>query len=93
LYSFANGFWISDIPDALKGLSFLEEQCIARAQATRCTIKLERGPTGQYASHGNVCIFPQDPCTLINVLPPPINVFYDEIAIILVSSSRPQVGC
>ncbi|KAF8575283.1 hypothetical protein K439DRAFT_1275370, partial [Ramaria rubella] len=48
-------------------------------------------PTGQYASHGNVCIFPQDPHALATVLPPPISVFYDEIAIIFVSSTGKEV--
>ena len=70
---------------------FLEEQCIAWAHATRCTVKLEKGPTGQYASQGNVCIFPQEWQALADVLPPPINVFYDEIAVMLVSSSNSLV--
>ena len=91
LYSFENGCWIGDIPALLQGLSFLEEQCIAQACATRYTVKLEKGPTGQYASHGNVYIFPQEPQALADVLPPPINVFYDEIAVILVSSSNSLV--
>jgi hypothetical protein len=86
LYGYANGCWIGDVPSELQGLTFLEEQCISRARATRCTIKLEKGPSGQYASHGNVCIFPQEPRALAEVLPPPINVFYDEIAVIFVSS-------
>lgn len=39
--SYANGTWVGDIPDELQGLTFLEEQCIARARATRCMFKLE----------------------------------------------------
>ncbi|THU75670.1 hypothetical protein K435DRAFT_706676, partial [Dendrothele bispora CBS 962.96] len=48
--SYANGIWTGDLPDPLKDLSFLEEQCIARACSTKCMFKLELGPTGQYGS-------------------------------------------
>jgi hypothetical protein len=33
--SYANGLWIGDVPNELQDLTFLEEQCIARARATR----------------------------------------------------------
>jgi hypothetical protein len=72
-------------------LTFLEEQCIAHARCTCCTIKLNTGPTGQYASHGNVCIFPQEPRVLPTILPPPINSLYDEIAVIFVSSNESTI--
>ncbi|KAJ7358058.1 hypothetical protein DFH08DRAFT_687145, partial [Mycena albidolilacea] len=48
--------------------------------------KLELGPTGQYASHGNVCIFPQDPGPLVRIMPPPLSRVCDEICVILVGS-------
>lgn len=67
--SYANGTWVGDIPDELQGLTFLEEQCIAHA--TCCMFKLEVGPTGQFASRGNVCVFAQDPGPLVTTLPPP----------------------
>jgi hypothetical protein len=46
LRSYANGLWIGTVPEELRGLTFLEEQCIARARATRCMYKLTLGPTG-----------------------------------------------
>lgn len=67
--SYANGLWTGDVPDALKGLTFFEEQCIAHARITKCMFKLQLGPSGQYASKGNVCIFPQDPSPLATSLP------------------------
>ncbi|KAK7006405.1 hypothetical protein R3P38DRAFT_2647059, partial [Favolaschia claudopus] len=41
LRSYANGLWIGDVPLELQGLTFLEEQCIARARATRCMYKIK----------------------------------------------------
>ncbi|KAK7007250.1 hypothetical protein R3P38DRAFT_2554224, partial [Favolaschia claudopus] len=60
LRSYANGLWIGEVPPELQGLTFLEEQCIARARATKCMYKISLGPTGQLAARGNVCILPQD---------------------------------
>jgi len=87
LYSYANNCWLGPVPEELVGLSYLEEQCIARARSTRCVIKLKKGESGQFASKGNVCIFPQEPKILMSVLPPPINVLHDEIAVVFVSSA------
>nr|GAT48229.1 ATP-dependent DNA helicase [Mycena chlorophos] len=86
LRSYANGLWTGLCPPELSDLTFLEEQCIARARATRCMFKLELGPTGQYASRGNVCVFPQDPTSLVEQLPPPLSALRDEVCIILVGS-------
>nr|GAT43560.1 predicted protein [Mycena chlorophos] len=86
LRSYANGLWTGLCPPELSGLTFLEEQCIARARATSCMFKLELGASGQYASRGNVCILPHDPTPFATTLPPPLSVFRDEISIILVGS-------
>ncbi|KIJ25640.1 hypothetical protein M422DRAFT_84980, partial [Sphaerobolus stellatus SS14] len=91
LYSYANHCWIGEVPLVLQGLSWLEEQCIARARATRCVMKLQKGPKGQFASHGNVCIFPQEPSSLAYVLPPPINTLHDENAVVFVASAENPV--
>ncbi|KAF8144022.1 hypothetical protein K438DRAFT_1524537, partial [Mycena galopus ATCC 62051] len=84
--SYANGLWVGDCPKELQDLSFLEQQCIARARTTRCMFKLEIGPTGQYASRGNVCVFVQEPGPLLNVLPPPLNDVFDEVSVVLVGA-------
>ncbi|KAF8216693.1 hypothetical protein K438DRAFT_1953594 [Mycena galopus ATCC 62051] len=86
LRSYANGLWVGAQPKELEGLTLLEEQCIARARTTRCMFKLEIGPTGQYASRGNVCIFVQDPGPLTSILPPPLSQVFDKISVILVGS-------
>jgi len=85
LYSYANNCWLSPVPEELVGLSYLEEQCIACAQLTRCVMKLKKGESGQFASKGNVCIFPWEPRILMSVLPLPINVLHDDIAVVFVS--------
>ncbi|KAF5361235.1 hypothetical protein D9757_013225 [Collybiopsis confluens] len=89
--SYANGLWTGSVPEPLQGLTFLEEQCIARARATKCMFKLELGPSGQYASRGNVCILPQHPGPLLTCLPPPINNLCNEISIILVGSTDTEI--
>jgi hypothetical protein len=67
LRSYANGLWTRVCPPELSGLTFLEEQCVARVRAMQCMFKLELGPTGQYAFRSNVCIFPQDPSPLVRI--------------------------
>ncbi|KAK7027855.1 hypothetical protein R3P38DRAFT_2526598, partial [Favolaschia claudopus] len=66
LRSYANGLWIGDVPSELQDLTFLEEQCISRARATRCMYKIQLGPTGQLAARGNVCILPQDTSSFVS---------------------------
>ncbi|KAJ3899405.1 hypothetical protein F5879DRAFT_810954, partial [Lentinula edodes] len=53
--------------------------------------KLELGPSGQYASRGNVCIFPQDPGPLATCLPPPLSQIHDDICVILVGSPDTEI--
>ncbi|THU88716.1 hypothetical protein K435DRAFT_679291, partial [Dendrothele bispora CBS 962.96] len=89
--SYANGTWIGTLPEELQDSSFLAEQCIARARSTKCMFKLELGPSGQYASRGNVCIFPQEPGPLATCLPPPLTELHDEICVILVGSPKTEV--
>ncbi|KAJ6450749.1 hypothetical protein C8R45DRAFT_848791 [Mycena sanguinolenta] len=91
LRSYANGLWIGQIPEELHDLTFLEEQCIARARATKCMYKLTIGPSGQLAARGNVCILPQDTASLMSVLPVPLFKLRDEICVILVGSADAEV--
>ncbi|KAJ7798287.1 hypothetical protein B0H13DRAFT_1674071, partial [Mycena leptocephala] len=91
LRSYANGLWIGQVPEELKDLTFLEEQCIARARATKCMYKLTLGPTGQLAARGNVCILPQDTASLLSAMPVPLFQLQDEICVILVGSPDIEV--
>ncbi|KAJ7310996.1 hypothetical protein DFH08DRAFT_974152 [Mycena albidolilacea] len=70
--SYANGLWIGDVPEELMGLTFLEEQCIARARATKCMYKIHLGPGGQLAARGNVCILLQDTSSFVSAMPVPL---------------------
>ncbi|KAJ7662881.1 hypothetical protein B0H17DRAFT_900657, partial [Mycena rosella] len=91
LRSYANGLWIGKIPDELRDMTFLEEQCIARARATKCMYKLSLGPSGQFAARGNVCILPQDSTSFLNAMPAPLSQIRDEICVILVGSPDTEV--
>lgn len=89
--SYANGLWIGDVPDELRGLTFLEEQCIARARAAKCMYKLSIGPSGQMAAHGNVYILPQNSHSFVAAMPVPLFRIRDEICVILVGSPDSEV--
>ncbi|KAJ6505149.1 hypothetical protein C8R45DRAFT_791046, partial [Mycena sanguinolenta] len=89
--SYANGLWIGNVPEELKELTFLEEQCIARARATRCMYKLVLGPSGQFAARGNVCILPQDTASFLSAMPVPLSQLRDEICVILVGAPDAEV--
>ncbi|KAJ7753666.1 hypothetical protein DFH07DRAFT_744305, partial [Mycena maculata] len=91
LRSYANGLWIGQVPEELKDLTFLEEQCIARARATKCMYKLTLGPGGQLAARGNVCILPQDTASFLSTMPVPLFQLQDEICVILVGSPETEV--
>ncbi|KAJ6512276.1 hypothetical protein DFH09DRAFT_890778, partial [Mycena vulgaris] len=91
LRSYANDLWIGPVPEELKDLTFLEEQCIARARATKCMYKLTLGPSGQLAARGNVCILPQDTASFLSAIPVPLFQLQDEICVILVGSPNTDV--
>ncbi|KAK7031688.1 hypothetical protein R3P38DRAFT_2425614, partial [Favolaschia claudopus] len=82
LRSYANGLWIGEVPPELQDLTLLEEQCIARARATRCMYKIKLGPSGQLAARGNVCILPQDTSSFVSEMPVPLFTIRDEICVI-----------
>ncbi|KAL9938596.1 hypothetical protein V8E36_002315, partial [Tilletia maclaganii] len=90
-FSYANARWIGDVPPELSELSYVESLAIARERGTRCFIKIEKGPTGQSAALGNVCILQQQPRSLATVLPPPLNQLYDEIAVVFVTAANDVV--
>ncbi|KAJ7203922.1 hypothetical protein C8J57DRAFT_957026, partial [Mycena rebaudengoi] len=85
LRSYANGLWIGQVPEELKDLTFLEDQCIARARATKCMYKLTLGPTGQLAARGNVYSLSLAHLTV------PLFQLQDEICVILVGSPDTEV--
>ncbi|KAJ7246065.1 hypothetical protein C8J57DRAFT_1081949, partial [Mycena rebaudengoi] len=91
LRSYANGLWIGRVPEELQDLTFLEEQCIARAHATKCMYKLTLGPSGQFAARGNVCILPQDTTSVLSAMPVPLFRLWDEIYVILVGLPDTEV--
>ncbi|KAJ7925630.1 hypothetical protein B0H13DRAFT_1862894 [Mycena leptocephala] len=67
LRSYANGTWTGACPEELKGLTFLEEQCIARCRATRLCFSWKRlyPPPGPWPS--------------LRILPPPLSALHNEL--------------
>lgn len=89
--AYANGCWIGERPRELGGLSLMEEQCVALARATKCVFKLKGGGEGQTVARGNVCILPQDPRLLGDILPPPLNEMTQEVAVVFLRNQEEEV--
>ncbi|KIY60693.1 hypothetical protein CYLTODRAFT_363788, partial [Cylindrobasidium torrendii FP15055 ss-10] len=85
--SWANGCWVGEQPDELKGLTYAEELVIARAHSTKCWVKLKARSDPRHwqrGASGNVCIFPHEMTNIAKSLPRPIAHLHDEVAVIIV---------
>ncbi|PBK92375.1 hypothetical protein ARMGADRAFT_874147, partial [Armillaria gallica] len=48
-YALCNGFWLGEVPDVLKGLSFSEQLIISRVQHFNCFVQVGSGSTKMIA--------------------------------------------
>ncbi|KAL9939993.1 hypothetical protein V8E36_000698 [Tilletia maclaganii] len=90
-FSYVNACWLGSQPSQLSDLTYVESLAVARARGTKCFIKLEKGPHGQSAAMGNVCVLPQEPRRLAEILPPPLSELSDEIVVVFVSDASTEV--
>lgn len=93
-FSPANGMWIGDVPDQLKGLTIPEQKLIALYRHNSCIIKLHspwHSPTtAQPALKGNCITFPQNLSNIAISLPLSPNELSALIKIIFIGSSMPS---
>jgi hypothetical protein len=92
-FSPANGMWIGDVPDQLKGLTIPEQKLISLYRHNSCIIKLHspwHSPnTAQPALKGNCITFPQNLSNIATSLPLSPNELSASIKIIFIGSSKP----
>ncbi|KAJ7321052.1 hypothetical protein DFH08DRAFT_620743, partial [Mycena albidolilacea] len=92
LRSYANGLWIGKVPAELKDLTFLEEQCIARARATGCTYVQAYTRTLRSACCSRKCMYITSGHNFRHIcMPIPRSRLRDEICVILVGSPDTEV--
>ena len=93
-FSPANGMWIGDIPDQLRGLTIPEQKLISLYRHNSCIIKLHspwHSPsTAQSALKGNCITFPQNVSNIATSLPLSPNELCSSIKIIFIGSSKPS---
>lgn len=64
----ANGNWLGEVPDQLKGLTFLENMLISRVRHNACVLKVHS--SGQYKMRANAVMFNVPMPKVYRVLPP-----------------------
>ena len=93
-FSPANGIWIGDVPDELKGLTIPEQKLISLYRHNSCIIKLHspwHSPsTAQPALKGNCITFPQNVSNIATSLPLSSNELAASIKIIFIGASKPS---
>jgi hypothetical protein len=89
-YALANNLYIGDIPNELKNLKSIEQSCISRVRIRMNIYKYNTFTTGSVLKfRGNIISFPQDPITLLSVLPNLPNS--EDIQILFVGKQQPTI--
>jgi hypothetical protein len=93
-FSPANGMWVGNVPDQLRGLTIPEQKLISLYRHNSCIIKLHspwHSPdTAQPALKGNCITFPQNLSNIATSLPLSPNELSASIKIVFVGSSMPS---
>jgi uncharacterized protein DUF6570/helitron helicase-like protein len=93
----ANDTYIGDIPSELQNLSFVEELmiglCCAKCSIFQlCESRHERvTPVSQTAFRGHIIVYPQDPSSILSLLPPQIEEITSLICILFIGSTKPSL--
>ncbi|KAJ6549431.1 hypothetical protein DFH09DRAFT_855976, partial [Mycena vulgaris] len=82
----ANGFWIGEVPDVLKGLSFAERILIARIRHNRSLVRVSSGRAKMIA---NVIMFSNPTLKVYKELPPSKTELEDVLAFIFTGPVQP----
>ena len=89
----ANYRWLGEIPDALQGLTWIEERLIARAHISGMILRLERQSNASYLGiKGHAVLYPQDTRTLLDILPLPPSRLPDMIRVVWTGKSSPTIA-
>ncbi len=93
----ANGMYLGgEVPEPLRGLTFIEEAVIARHRAKSCIVQLKDDDDGFYKPNtqrgfrGHIIVYPQRPDNLASILPPAVEDIVTPICIVFVGSRPPD---
>lgn len=92
-FALANDMVLGDVPEALRGLTPVEEALIARCRAKSWIVHLRESDVkgmAQRGMKGHVIVYPQHPEGLRNVLPPPVEDLQRYICVVFVGSQKPS---
>ncbi|KDR64876.1 hypothetical protein GALMADRAFT_47734, partial [Galerina marginata CBS 339.88] len=81
-----SGFWIGEVPDVLKNLTYVEKLLIARVRHNRCIVKVA---SGRYKMRANAITFQNPVPKIYDVLPPPVKELDEVLAFIFTGPCRP----
>ncbi|KAF7972078.1 hypothetical protein HWV62_19157 [Athelia sp. TMB] len=85
--SLANGLWLGQVPNALKGLSYAETVLIAKVRHNKCVVKVQ---AGKWKMHANAITFANPTLSIYNTLPPPISDIEEVLAFIYIGHLQPE---
>ena len=87
-HSLVNGLYVGELPEHLKGISWLEEQICALARTGPIEFRLYGSDSKEqpFLARGNVCVHPQPTVLTANILPLLPQDINDMIAVIFTSS-------
>ncbi|KAL1671556.1 hypothetical protein EV122DRAFT_198064, partial [Schizophyllum commune] len=84
--SLANGLWIGEVPDVLKGLSYAEMQMISKVRHNRAVVRVRSGRGKMIA---NAVMFSSPLPQVRRVLPPHREELNEVVAFTFLGSARP----
>lgn len=82
----ANGFWVGEVPEALKGLTFAEKMMIAKVRHNRCVVRVASG-RGKLAA--NAIMFSNPTLKVYNKLPPSRDELSEVLAFVFIGPTKP----
>ncbi|KAJ3917040.1 hypothetical protein F5877DRAFT_45420, partial [Lentinula edodes] len=82
----ANGLWLGEIPDALKGLRFYEKMLIARVRHNKCFVRVQQMHNKMIS---NVIAFENPIPKVYDILPPPKEEIEEVLAVMFSGSCKP----
>ncbi len=85
-YALCNGFWLGEVPDVLKGLSFAEQLIISRVQHFNCFVRVGSGLAKMIA---HAVAFQSPTPKVYDFLPPPVEDLDDMLAIMFTGPREP----
>ena len=86
LLSLANGNWLGDVPDELRGLSYAEKLLVAKVRKNWCIVRID---SGFHEMHASAVLFPNPVTKIYKALPPHRDEMDTVLAVIFRGPGKP----